>query len=129
MTDKEYREQKRRVKRYIDKWLKPLGMGWHRIDLEWDRERNNDLPDEAAVTSWMWQYRTANITFRLPVIKELNEEKLENVVVHEFSHILTGAMVQNQPEDNKQLMEYSTENVARALIWAREAGRKDKHDR
>lgn len=126
MTDKEYREQKRRVQKYFDKWYAVLGMGWYRIDREWDRVRSEETPSEAAVTSWQWQYRTASITYRLPVIAELDDDKLENVVVHEFAHILTGAMVQNQPDDNRQLMEYSTENVARALIWAREAGQKDK---
>lgn len=126
MTDKEYREQKKRVQKFIDKWHKTLGMGWYRIDLEWDRARAEDYPNEAAITEWQWQYRTASITFRLPEIALLNDEKLENVVVHEFAHILTGAMVQNQPDENRQLMEYSTENVARALIWAREAGKKDK---
>lgn len=126
MTDKEYREQKKRVQKYFDKWYSVLGMGWYRIDRNWDRARSEDAPNEAAITSWQWQYRTASITYRLPVIAELDDDKLENVVVHEFAHILTGAMVQNAPDDNDQLKEYGTECVARALIWAREAGRKDK---
>lgn len=126
MTDKEYREQKKRVQKFIKKWYDTLGLGWYRVDLIWDRARSEESPDEAAITHWSWQYRTASITFRMPVIEELNDEKLENVVVHEFAHILTGSMVQNQPEENKQLAEYGTETVARALIWAREAGGKDK---
>lgn len=126
MTDKEYREQKKRVQKYIDKWFNTLGLGWYRVDINWDRAKSEDAPDEAAITSCQWQYRTASITYRLPVIAELDDDKLENVVVHEFAHILTGAMVQNAPESNDQLKEYGTECVTRALIWAREAGRKDK---
>lgn len=126
MTDKEYEEQKKRVKRYIDKWYDTLGLGWWRVEMIWDRAKNEDMPDEAAVTRWQWQYRTASVTWRLPILAELDDEKLEGTVVHEFAHILTGAMVQNAPEENTQLMEYGTESVARALIWARLAGQKDK---
>lgn len=126
MTDKEYREQMKRVQKYIDKWFNTLGLGWYEVDLHWSRVDDDEEKDTAAKTTWRWQYRTAAITFYLPTIAELSDDKLENAVVHEFAHILTGSMVQNQPDDNSQLMEYGTETVARALIWAREAGKKDK---
>lgn len=126
MTDKQYRDQRKRVRKYFDKWFTTLGLGWYQVDVVWSRTVDEDDRDTAAKTTWRWQYRTASITFYLPTIAELNDEKLEGVVVHEFAHILTGSMVQNSPDDNSQLMEYGTEIVARALIWAREAGKKDK---
>jgi hypothetical protein len=126
MTDKEYLEQKKRVQTYFDKWFNTLGLGWHQVDINWSRVTNEEDADTAARTTWQWQYRSASITFFLPTMADLNDDKLEAVVVHEFAHILTGPMVQNTSEEHNQLMEYGTESVARALIWAGEAGVKDK---
>lgn len=124
MTDKEAREQKKRVKKVIDKWFKTMGMNWWRIDMYWERDYDAADDRTAARTSWSWQYRSAVITWFLPVIQNFNDEELENAVVHEFSHILIGAVSQDVLEDKRQLVEYSTENVTRAIIWAREAGEK-----
>ena len=71
MTDKEYREQKARVKKYIDKWFKALGMGWFHIDMTWSRERDEDQPNTAAKTGTytvsvgrksylVWRYKCYN---------------------------------------------------------------------
>lgn len=125
MTDKEYKEQKKRVKKYFDKWHDTLGLGWYQTDINWSRTDDEDQKDTAAPTTWRWQYRSASIAFFLPVLQTLNDDKLEGVIVHEFAHILTGSMVQNAPDDNDQLSEYGVETVARAIIWAREAGKKD----
>ncbi len=116
MTDKEYAKQKKRVQKYFDKWFDDIGLGWWHVDVAWDRARSEEEPSEAACTSWLWQYRSASITFRLPVVATLDEEKLEHCVVHEFAHILTGSMVQNAPEENAQLAEYGVENVARDAV-------------
>lgn len=122
MTDAEYEKAKKRVQSFIDKWFTTLGLGWWRVDMQWYQSKDDDEIDTAARTTWRWQYRTASINWYLPILAEMNDEKLEATVVHEFAHILTGPMVQNAPEENHQLMEYGTETVARALIWAREAG-------
>lgn len=122
MNDEEFEKQKSRVQTYFDKWFKPLGMGWFEVDVDWLRSPDEDLPNAAATTTFQWQYRQAGIKFFLPIIATLSDDKLEGVVVHEFAHILTSSMSQNAPEEYDQQMEFGTETVARALIWARKAG-------
>lgn len=125
MTDKEYKAQVARIRKLWKKWGSIHGLNEQWLNLEYDRERSEDSPSEAAMTSWRWHYKHASVTFRIPACKDLDDEQLENVVVHEMAHILTGAMASAVPTEDKNLMEFSTETVARALIWAREAGAKD----
>lgn len=127
MTDKEHEIIKARIQKLIDKWYHTLGLGWYRTDMVWARDHDEEKRDTAARTKWSWQYRTAEITWFLPVCMNQNDEELERIVVHEFAHILTGSMAQNAPDTDEysQMMEYGTETVARSLMWARNAGRDD----
>lgn len=124
MTDKEYREQKKRVQKYIDKWFKTIGLGWFRVEFSWSRERYADSPNTAGRTTSSWQYKDAGITWYLPALAEIDDDHLENVVVHEFCHVLLSGlaqMMENDSTEANQINEYTTELVANALIWAREA--------
>lgn len=125
MSDKEFSKQKKRVQKYIDKWFETMGLGWFKVKFEWSRE-----PDgEVAGRTWsMWQYKQATITWFLPHLAECDDETIESTVVHEFCHILLSGLAQNQDNLNdeltNQINEYTTEIVARAMMWAREAGEK-----
>ena len=129
MTDKEYAKQKKRIRQLIAKWH-GTGFGWWRIDYEYDREvkesDNEVIRNCVADCSTSWEYRTALITFYMPVVARQSDEELENQFVHEHAHILIGAIQDFSNENARQMTEYATECVARALVWAREAGAKDK---
>lgn len=127
MTDKEYREQKKRVQKYIDKWFKVMGLGWFRVDMEWSREPDGET---GARTYSQWQYRSATITWFLPHLAKYDDDVVEHTVIHEFCHVLLSPLAQTQQDDGNgsgnQINEYATETVASAMEWVREAGRKDK---
>jgi hypothetical protein len=127
VTDKDYREQKRRVKKYIDKWFRTLGLGWFSVDMEWSREKDNDT---AARTLSSWQYKNATITWFLPLLAQYDDDTVERTVVHEFCHVLLSGLAQNQQNTDEslssQVNEYTTELVANALVWARVAGEDKK---
>lgn len=126
MTDKEYKTQKKRVQKYIDKWFNAMGLKWFRVDLVWDRERDQDSPNTAARTTTSWQYRHATVTWYMPTIVDNDDDFLEGIVVHEFVHILISPMAVVDKEADLPLQhEYATECLARAMQWVREAGRKD----
>ena len=130
MNDKEYAKQKKRVEKYINKWHRVMGLGWFCIEYIWDREHKEDSPNTAALTNSAWQYKDASITWFLPQIQALADDRLENIVVHEFCHVLLSGLAQ-WIEDNPQadqLNEYTTELVANAMIWSREAG-EEKNER
>lgn len=127
MTDKEYRKQKRRVQKYIDKWFKAMGLGWFQVTMTWQRERDADSPNTAARTISSWQYRSAEIVWFVPALVDNDDDFLEGTVVHEFTHILLSPLLLVDAKEDLPLQhEYATECVARAIQWAREAGQKDK---
>lgn len=126
MTDKEYREQKLRVRRFWDKWHDAIGMGWWRINLTWDRARDEESPNQLAVTSSSWQYRTGHVTFNLPECAAVDDETLEETVVHELCHILLAPIHDGRDDQAREITEFAVTSTARAIIWAREAGHKDK---
>lgn len=125
MTDKEYREQKKRVQAYIDKWFKAMGLGWFQVTMTWQRERDSDNPNTAARTISSWQYRNAEIIWFVPALVDNDDYFLEGIVVHEFTHILLSPLLLVDAKEDLPLQhEYATECVARAIQGAREAGEK-----
>ena len=123
MTDKEYREQKKRVESMINKWFKPMGMGWFDILFDWHRDERkeptrNNIPAVADVEC-SWEYKRAKINWYLPVIQNIDDDELENMIVHEFVHILINSVdIEELPNEK---LEYATESVARALIWVKKS--------
>lgn len=130
MTDKEYHAQKKRVQKYIDRWFKTLGLGWFKVSMEWTREFCEHNKDTAASTYSSWQYKSATITWYLPKLLLAEDSDIEDTVVHEFCHILLSGLAQNAEDVDgdyaRQVNEYTTELVARAVMWARTAGSEDK---
>lgn len=127
MNDMDYAKQKARCKKFIDKWFDTMGLGWFKVDMTWNRARDEDVPSTAAKTITHWQYRTANIEWFVPALEDNDDDFLEGIVVHEFTHILIAPlMLADSTEDLKLQHEYATECIARAIVWAREAGEKGK---
>lgn len=129
MTDKEYRKQKKRVQKYLDKWVQPMGLKWFTIDIEWSREKREGCSAETQFSNWA--YRKFRIVFYLPHILDCkNDSEVEDIIVHELCHILTAPMANNMRNSDDEekyrsdLIEQTTETIAQAFIWVRQA--KDK---
>lgn len=84
MNDKEVREQKKRVLRIVHRWIKPLWLGWWRLDFVWHREAFDD--GEIMRCGSLWQYAEASIDVDLSQVALLDDDRLEQTVVHELMH-------------------------------------------
>lgn len=119
MNDADAEKQIARIKRYIDKWM-PAGFGWWKIDIQYDRsageQSHEDQRSSAGQCSERWEYRMAQITFFLKTVETMDDEELEEVVVHELSHLLLGPVRDYSTEANRQMTEFAVTSVARALI-------------
>jgi hypothetical protein len=120
MTDAEYEVAKARVAGFCEKWYGPCGLGWWVITYEWCRDTRDYTPGAnakaaAAVTHTNWVYRQATIDWNLDVLQTQNDTELEGIVIHEFAHVLIDCLMAHVPAKARDLMEYTTENVARAL--------------
>jgi hypothetical protein len=124
VTDKEYQTQKNRVRKLWDKWFKPLGLGWWAVDLYRERERDEEQPSQIGKTETRWQYRSAAVSFNLPIVADLDDTRLEEAIVHEMTHILVGGIHDLRDDQSREITEYTVTTISRAIIWAREAGEK-----
>lgn len=70
MNDKEYAAEKKRVRKYLDKWKGTLGLGAHKLNIEWHRERDEEESQTAIRCTNSWQYRLITLNVFLPVCKE-----------------------------------------------------------
>jgi len=77
-------------------------------------------PDQtAAVCTTKWEYRTANIDWYLPNLCDQDEQDLEQIVVHEYCHVLNAPVEAHTSAANSKFCEIAAENVARALLKVR----------
>jgi hypothetical protein len=135
MTDKEYREQKKRIQKLIDKWVHTLGLDWWEIIYEYvrgehDGSETNYMPFTGKGSRYAcimevstdYYYRTARMTFYLQTCIDYDDAALERYFVHECMHIFLKAMQTKQKASEEELVATS---LASAVIWAREEGRRD----
>lgn len=132
MTDKEYREQKKRVQKYLDKWITPLGLRWWKIDVVWDRATHCDSDPPggsehcAAHVKCRWEYLEATVTFHLLQLIEQKDDDLEKVIVHELCHVLVNEMrapIAPNDETHAEWMKHEervVSTLACAFIWTYE---------
>lgn len=129
MTDEQYNKIKASVQKYLDKWLEPCGFTWWRITIEWVREyKDQESLSAAADTSVQWEYRQARVKFYMPMLEEMSEDRLEHLVVHELSHVLVASIHDFSDDNTRQMTEYATECVARALLYASSTVSRDTMD-
>lgn len=115
MTDKEYRELKRKIEKLITKWRDLLWLNKYRLHNTWVRGSKPESPNAGAQTDMRWEYLEADFTWYLPNLLNLNDEELEECVVHEFCHILISPLMYEDTEHGRMLYERVTTTVQRAI--------------
>lgn len=70
----------------------------------------------AADTSAKWHYRIATIRWFLPTCLTMSDRGLEEVLVHEYAHVLMAALDDRIKPGSDEHVEHATESVARALL-------------
>lgn len=135
MKDKEFNEQKKRIKGLIKKWIRPLGLGWWELTYLYTRGVHNDEEPttyrpfngkNGAFTCIMqvttdYYYKTATMEFFLETCMNYNDEQIERYFVHECMHIFLKSMSTKQKADEEELV---ATHLASAFIWVREDGGK-----
>lgn len=129
MTDKEFTQQKKRVMVILDKWRPVLGLSDHRMRYKFIREYHAEH-EVAAQCFPLWQYKHHTVEFYMPSLAECDDDsEIEEDILHELVHILVAPASGNYAPDDDALRaqyEYATQSITYALIWAREAGAKDR---
>lgn len=128
MTDKEYRQQRRRIQSLIKKWVQPLGLRWWSINFEYEREDKHSGGSAYAPmdVGGYWEtvmdtrcdpnYLKATITVYCRVIKDMNDDDLELSFLHELMHIFVSPMHTQKTAKEEELV---ATKLAQAVLWSR----------
>lgn len=106
MTDKfpHHARQRRRIHRFLDKWVVTLGLGPWTLDQVYS---SGELPKELAggpdsvvhaSCNVSWEYQRARISWNCNSISDLDDDQLERVVIHELCHVLVAQMCDYRSE-------------------------------
>lgn len=133
MNDAEYEATKARILTIFNRWQGPLGLRWWRVNLVWDREHDTAHSDSdlggnvvsmcCAVTTVSWAYLEATITWFVPACAELDDERIEYIVLHEMAHILVNEMRwadENAGPHNMAHEERVCTGLGHAFQWVRD---------
>lgn len=129
MDDKQFKAQRKRVRALWAKWREVLGLyawdvslNYYRGPFELDGEVSFDASASAKVN---WEYQRATLSFNLVCVMDMSDAALEEMVVHECTHILVREMRQDWACSDSVLTmpheERVTTLLSRALIEARRA--------
>lgn len=125
MNDTEFDYWVQKIQAIYDKWAAVLGLDFWDVRITYERQYDAGRMHTLGLTQADWQYRQAYISFFLPGIKkELSEDQLSNLVLHEISHILIRSAYPDEGYNDK--VEFATETVARAIEDAYKAGQRGK---
>ncbi len=130
MNDKQFKEQRRRVRKLWTKWQDVLGLyawdvtlNYFRGAIDVDGAINFDAAGCAKVS---WEYQRATLSFDLEAVMAMDDRVLEEMIVHECTHILLRQMRQDwftSPSDlNMPHEEHVATMISRAFLDVRKAG-------
>lgn len=114
-----------RITGEIEEWLDLDGIDvkhqFHDGHYE-DHTQETEYGTTTATTVVRWEYRFARIQWFLASVAVATDEELYRVALHEYCHVLMGAMQDClKPNHNMKLEERVTENFFRAILSAKEA--------
>ena len=108
----------RRVRRLVAKWEPMLDLPGVVVEHRFHDKFFDSANVDATVAECVYRhlYREAVIHWYLSSIARFSNEDIEATLVHEYAHILNGAVEGGVKEKDSDLREISAENVARALL-------------
>ena len=130
MTDATSEQLQARIETIAHEWKECLGLSWWNVSFHYYRDSGvyaesgeNLSPGSKAYTSASWAYLDAAIHFNLSGLFDYNDTQLEEVVVHELTHILVHEMRSGTrcdcPYDIRHEERVCT-TLQRAFVWTKE---------
>jgi len=118
MNDEQYEKTKKNLQNFTTPLKNAILLNWN-IKNVYVRERASDR-GVMAETSALWEYRTATITWYIPVIEEHcpTQDDVFNLVVHEYVHCIIDPIsprVESVSDDQRAIVEFVTQNVTDAI--------------
>lgn len=122
MNDETFAHEKERVLTLARYWRDVLCLIRWEITYRFFLENIPNEDDATMTCTVQWPYQTAYISVNCSVTEDLSDEKLEEILVHEFAHIIVNQM---RPEDGRCTPneERVCTMIADAILTTRDAAR------
>lgn len=108
MNDAEYKKEKERVVKLIEKWVYPLGLNDWDISYVFHREpdtsRGKQTLGVLMSVSSDWKYQHATINCRLSVSKSVDDYELEHALLHELMHVIVSPMSTSEKDELEEVV-------------------------
>ena len=98
---------KKKLTAFLVKWKRQLWLGQWTVDTVWEWDGLDDLP-ASATCSCDWRYMIATITFDLIKCSDLDDDRLENLVVHELFHMVVNEMREEGIDHEERVVSHLT---------------------
>ena len=134
MNDAEFFAQVARLLALAEQWVRPIGLGWWRIDLTYDRtgedfadakqQSGNFYSTSLARCYADWRYGLATIVWNMPEVARKTNDELEHAFVHELMHCyLHELRGDDDSDDHPDHEEHAATSLEKAFIWIRDRAR------
>lgn len=92
MQRKAFNKECERIMRYIDRYSYLLTLAGWNVDFHFHQRpvKGCNENDAAGYVNFMWEYLAADIHFNAFLTAELDDEVVEETVLHELVHVLVG---------------------------------------
>lgn len=103
--------------RFVSKWEPMLDLPGITVEHRFVEVNHDDDASTIADTEGYWHYRQFRVCWYLPRCTSLDDDELEEAVVHEYVHVMDNSLESMMPENaDAERMEYATQNIAHALV-------------
>ncbi len=125
MTDKEYRDFRRRISKLGKKWLLMLGFRHWDTQVETSRHPDPEVSDCVGKANTKWEYQKVTLTFYGPGLMKYTDKELEEVYVHECCHALVAetrqwgyeSIPKDKAEEGMKHEERVVTQLTNAILW------------
>jgi len=100
------------IGRRVEFWRGTMDLGFIAVHNFFSDE---EVPQTAEVLT-NWEYREAAIIWYRSNCENLSPAEIDEVVVHELSHVLVAPMSDHLPNKHHKLEEFVVESISRAII-------------
>ncbi len=107
LDDKQFEREKRRIKRAFRRLKPRLWAGWWMWHLFYDRHPDDNEQKAGASVFADWRYRDATITFYMPAVAGLDDQELDELIIHEVLHAWVNPMRPREPKTHEVDLEES----------------------
>jgi len=107
-------KEKRNIERTVTRWQTAMDLGFISIQNFFSDED----PAHTAEVITSWEYREAGIIWYAKA-SGMTQEEIDEVAIHELSHILVAPMSDHLPAKHHKLEEFVVSSITKAILGAK----------